>query len=95
MGVTGQPRGGDLLAASQRFARRPGFLSRLIAPGFHKLLDKLDAGMERGSVLGHLPDGNTRLIGGRAPGFEAEVTIHNWRALLRAATGGSVNSSTN
>tara|TARA_B100001179_G_scaffold231000_1_gene219846 strand:+ start:1060 stop:2316 length:1257 start_codon:yes stop_codon:yes gene_type:complete len=90
MGVTGQPRGGDLLAASQRFARRPGFLSRLIAPGFHKLLDKLDAGMERGSVLGHLPDGNTRLIGGRAPGFEAEVTIHNWRALLRAATGGSV-----
>ncbi len=90
MGVTGQPRGGDLLAASQRFKRRPGFLSRLLAPGFHKLLDKLDAGMERGTVLARLPDGNTRLIGGRAPGFEAEVHLHNWRALLRAATGGSV-----
>ena len=90
MGVTGQPRGSDLLAASQRFERRPGFLSRLLAPGFHKLLDRLDAGMDRGAVLGRLPDGNTRLIGSRAPGFEAEVHIHNWRALLRAATGGSV-----
>lgn len=90
MGVTDQSRGSDLLAASQRFERRPGFLSRLLAPGFHKLLDRLDAGMERGAVLGRLPDGSTRLIGGRAPGFEAEITIHNWRTLLRVATGGSV-----
>ena len=90
MGVTDQSRGSDLLAASQRFVRRPGFLSRLLAPGFHKLPDKLDAGMERGAVLGRLPDGITRLIGGRAPGFEAEITIHNWRTLLRVATGGSV-----
>lgn len=90
MGVTGQPRGSDLLAASQRFEKRPGLLSRLLAPGFHKLLDRMDAGMERGAVFGRLPDGSTRLIGGRAPGFEAEVTIHNWRALLRVATGGSV-----
>ena len=90
MGVTHQSRGSDLLAASQRFVRRPGFLSRILAPGFHKLLDKLDAGMERGAVLGRLPDGSTRLIGGRAPGFEAEITIHNWRTLLRVATGGSV-----
>ena len=52
MGVTHQSRGSDLLAASQRFVRRPGFLSRILAPGFHKLLDKLDAGMERGAVLG-------------------------------------------
>ena len=41
-------------------------------------------------MLGRLPDGSTRLIGGRAPGFEAEITIHNWRTLLRVATGGSV-----
>ncbi len=90
MGVTENQRGGDLLAASQRFERRPGFFSRFLAPGFHKLLDKLDAGMERGAVLGRLPDGSTRVIGGRAPGFEAEITIHNWRTLLRVATGGSV-----
>ena len=90
MGVTGQPRGGDLLAASQRFEKQPGFLSRLLAPGFHKLIDRMDAGLEKGSVLGRLPDGSTRLIGGRGPGFEAEVSIHNWRALMRVATGGSV-----
>ena len=90
MGVTGQPRGSDLLAASQRFERRPGFLSRLLAPGFHKLLDRIDAGMEKGALLGRLPDGSARLLGGREPGYEAEVRIHDWRALLRVATGGSV-----
>lgn len=90
MGVTGQPRGSDLLAASERFEKRPGFLSRLLAPGFHKLLDRMDAGMARGAVLGRLPDGTTRLLGGRAPGYEAEISIHNWRALVRVATGGSV-----
>lgn len=46
--------------------------------------------MARGAVLGRLPDGTTRLLGGRAPGFEAEIDIHNWRALVRVATGGSV-----
>ena len=90
MGVTGHSRGGDLLTASERFARGPGLLSRLLAPGFQKLLDRMDAGLEAGSVRGQLPDGSTRVLGGRAPGFEAEVTIHNWRALLRVATGGSV-----
>ena len=56
MGVTGQPRGGELLAASQRFERRPGFLSRLLAPGFHKLLDKMDekVNLNGGAIaLGH------------------------------------------
>ena len=90
MGVTGQSRGSDLLAVSERFEKRPGFLSRLLAPGFHKLLDRMDAGLEKGAVLGRLPDGTTRLLGGRAPGYEAEVHIHNWRALVRVATGGSV-----
>ena len=90
MGVSENQRGGDLLAASQRFERRPGLLTRLLAPGFHKLLDKMDAGIARGSVFGRLPDGSTRMLGGRAPGFEAEVTIHNWPALVRVATGGSV-----
>ncbi|KPM25284.1 cyclopropane-fatty-acyl-phospholipid synthase [Citromicrobium sp. RCC1885] len=90
MGVSENQRGGDLLAASQRFERKPGIFARLLAPGFHKLLDKMDEGIARGAVLGRLPDGSTRLLGGRSPGFEAEVTIHNWRALVRVATGGSV-----
>ncbi|GAB5347409.1 class I SAM-dependent methyltransferase [Alteriqipengyuania sp. 357] len=90
MGVTGQSRGGDLLAASERFARHRGLFSRLLAPGFHKLLDRLDSGIVKGSVRARLPDGSTRLLGGQGPGFEAEVTVHNWRALVRMATGGSV-----
>jgi len=37
-----------------------------------------------------LPDGSTRKLGGRAPGFQALVTLNSYRALLRLATGGSV-----
>ena len=89
MNGEGTVRGGALLEAGQRFGSKPGVLSRLFAGGFHKLLDRIDTGLERGSITGHLPDGTTRLLGGRAPGFDAEVTIRDWRALLRLATGGS------
>lgn len=37
-----------------------------------------------------LPDGSTRLLGGRAPGFDAEVHLRSYRALVRLATSGSV-----
>ncbi len=36
------------------------------------------------------PTVNTRLLGGRAPGFDAEITLNDWRGLLRLATAGSV-----
>ncbi|MCB2088805.1 MAG: class I SAM-dependent methyltransferase [Sphingomonadaceae bacterium] len=83
-------RGGELIAGGAKFARGAGWLARLFAPGFHKLLYRLDAGMEQGSLLGQLPDGTTRMLGGRAPGFEAEVTLHDWRGLLRLASNGSI-----
>jgi cyclopropane-fatty-acyl-phospholipid synthase len=47
-------------------------------------------GLARGSIEATLPDGSTRLLGGRAPGFQAVVVLRNMRALLRLATGGSV-----
>jgi len=53
-------------------------------------LDRIAAGIARGSIEAVLPDGSTRLLGGAAPGFEAKVAIKDWRALLRLATGGSV-----
>lgn len=37
-----------------------------------------------------LPGGETRLLGGRLPGFDAVVEVRSWRALLRLATAGSV-----
>ncbi len=84
------PRGSTLLEAGQRFGFAPGVLARLLAPGFRKLLDRIDRGLEAGAILGHLPDGTVRRLGGRRPGFEAEVHIRDWRALVRLATAGSV-----
>ncbi|MBO9518990.1 MAG: class I SAM-dependent methyltransferase [Porphyrobacter sp.] len=83
-------RGSVLLDAGQRFGFSPGFVARLFAPGFHKLLDLIDRGIENGVIKGRLPDGTTRTLGGRNPGFESEVHIRDWRALLRFGTGGSV-----
>lgn len=83
-------RGAGLLAVAQRFERSPGIWARLFAPGFHRVLDRIDDGLASGSITGHLPDGTTRILGGRNPGFEAEVIIHDWRALMRLATNGSI-----
>ncbi|MFL0356429.1 class I SAM-dependent methyltransferase [Erythrobacter sp. GH1-10] len=83
-------RGEPLLSGGARFAPQPGFFSRIFAPGFRNILDKVDAGLERGSMTAHLPDGTTRVLGGRSPGFEVEIRLKDWRALLRLATSGSV-----
>ncbi len=83
-------RGTGLLEGAARFESAPGLLARLLAPGFGKLLDRIDRGLAQGSITGHLPDGTTRLLGGRAPGFDAVIHLHSWRALVRLATNGSV-----
>lgn len=83
-------RGGQLLNAGERFAAQPGLLSRLIAPGFRAMLDRVDTGLAVGSLLAHLPDGTTRVLGEHAPGFDAEIALRDWRSLLRLATGGVI-----
>ena len=90
MRAEGIGRGASLLSAGARFERSPGWVARLIAPGFHKVLDRIDAGLESGTIMGRLPDGSTRMLGGRAPGFVAEVDLRDWRALVRLATNGSI-----
>ncbi|MEO1044820.1 MAG: cyclopropane-fatty-acyl-phospholipid synthase family protein [Pseudomonadota bacterium] len=65
-------------------------IERLIGRGFHKALDRIDAGLEAGRLEAHLPDGTHRLLGGRGDGPTAEVTITNWRALMRLGHSGSV-----
>lgn len=67
-----------------------GLLARAFAGGFHRILDRIDEGLSTGSLTGHLPDGTTRLLGGRGPGFDVVVNLRDWRALIRLATGGSV-----
>lgn len=68
----------------------PPPLARAVAPVFHRLLDRIDRGLETGAIEAVLPDGTRRLLGGRAAGPVAIVTVRRWRALVRLATAGSV-----
>lgn len=83
-------RGKDLVEGGQPLALVPRWLGRFWSGGFNRLLDRVDAGLVEGTVRVCLPDGTTRQLGGRAPGFAAEAHVHDWRALLRLATAGSV-----
>lgn len=63
---------------------------RLFAPLFHRLLDRIDAGLTQGAIEATLPDGRKRLLGGCGrDGPVAVVELRRWRALLRLMTGGS------
>lgn len=83
-------RGAELVAGSRKIGIGPQWLARLWSGGIDRVLDGIAGGLARGSIEAVLPDGSTRLLGGRAPGFAARVQIKDWRALLRLATGGSV-----
>ncbi|PKP98523.1 MAG: SAM-dependent methyltransferase [Alphaproteobacteria bacterium HGW-Alphaproteobacteria-13] len=86
-------RGGELLRADRAY-RSGGALARLMARApaglFHRLLDRIDMGLDRGSIEGHLPDGSVRLLGGRGKGPAAVVHMASWAALVRLAVSGSV-----
>lgn len=83
-------RGRELLDGAQRFAHKPGFFARLIAPGFGKILDRIDRALTSGAIHGTLPDGTSCELGGHAPGFECTVELRSWNALIRLASNGSV-----
>ncbi|AXB76884.1 cyclopropane-fatty-acyl-phospholipid synthase family protein [Novosphingobium sp. P6W] len=83
-------RGGDLVEGGRRIGAGPQWLARLWSGGVQKILDRIDRGLQTGSIMATLPGGETRLLGGRNAGFDAVVDLKKWRALLRLATGGSV-----
>jgi cyclopropane-fatty-acyl-phospholipid synthase len=83
-------RGGELVGGGRAIGVGPQWLARLWSGGVHQILDRIDAGLQRGSITATLPGGETRLLGGREPGFDAIVELRSWRALLRLATSGSV-----
>ncbi len=82
-------RGTHLAAAGQRGRGGIGLFARLTAGGFGRVLDRIDRGLEAGSLLATLPDGTKRMLGARAPGPDAEIELRHLNALLRLATGGS------
>jgi cyclopropane-fatty-acyl-phospholipid synthase len=83
-------RGRHLVSADKSFATGGGLLARLLAGRFHRILDRIDAGLERGAIRVTLPDGRRRRLGGRAPGPEPVVRLHSWNSLARLITSGSV-----
>jgi cyclopropane-fatty-acyl-phospholipid synthase len=85
-----QARGRHLVAADKGFATGGGLLARLLAGGFHHVLDRVDRGLACGAIEATLPDGSTRRLGGRAAGPEPVVRLHSWSALARLMTSGSV-----
>ncbi|QUT07407.1 class I SAM-dependent methyltransferase [Sphingobium phenoxybenzoativorans] len=82
-------RGRHLVKAGSRFATGGGTFAHLWAGSFHRILDRIDAGLEQGMLEAWLPDGGFRMLGGRAPGPACEVRLRSWRALVRLATSGS------
>lgn len=79
-----------ITSRGRNLARRTGFIQRMTAKPFGMMLDRIDAGLVLGSLEVALPDGTTRILGGRGSGPHAVVTIHRWRALVRLARSGSV-----
>ena len=57
---------------------------------FAAILDRIDRGLEAGTINVFLPDGSSVILGGRGLGPVAEVHLNNWRALKRLVRGGSI-----
>jgi len=83
-------RGAELVAGGRSIGFGPRWLARAWSGGVHRILDRIDAGLARGTIEVTLPDGTTRLLGGRAQGFVGAVKLNQSRALMRLATAGSV-----
>ena len=82
-------RGTHLVAGGRTFVAAGSWLARLFAGSFAAVVERIDRGLAEGSLLARLPDGSMRMLGGRADGPSAEIDLHDWRAIVRLATGGS------
>ncbi len=86
MNASNQNIGRHLPRETEFQAGSGGFLVR----GLNRLLDRIDAGLDEGSIEGQLPDGGRRILGGRRAGPVAEMNIRSWHALRRIAWSGSI-----
>ena len=66
------------------------WMQRRIGALFHRIVDRVDAGLAVGQIDVFLPDGRFRVLGGRDAGPSCTVIIRRWRALVRLAHSGSV-----
>jgi cyclopropane-fatty-acyl-phospholipid synthase len=70
--------------------RERGLIARATSRVFHRILDRIDAGIEAGALEAVLPDGTFRVLGGRSEGPLVHVNLNSWRALIRLGQSGSV-----
>jgi cyclopropane-fatty-acyl-phospholipid synthase len=70
--------------------QRQGWAARIASRFFHRILDRIDAGIEAGVLEAVLPDGTFRVLGGRGEGPRVHVNLNDWRALIRLGQSGSV-----
>ena len=90
MNTESPKRGAHLLDSRKRLGTGGGWLSRLAAPGFHGILDRIDRGLDHGTIEGQLPDGTVRVLGGRGEGPLAQIHLRSWKSLLRLVSAGSI-----
>jgi cyclopropane-fatty-acyl-phospholipid synthase len=83
-------RGAHLVHGDRGFTTGGGLVARLAAPAFARLLDRIDAQLERGGIDVTLPAGDRRRLGFHAPGPTARVELRSWMALVRLGLSGSV-----
>ncbi len=83
-------RGDHLVHADRGFATGAGWIGKLAAPTFARVLDQLHQRLATGGIETTLPDGSKRRIGFHADGHVAVVRLNSWMALVRLATSGSV-----
>lgn len=89
MNVERTNRGRRAVAPRGKRARAIETVLNPFAALFHTFLDRMDAAIVDGAIEASLPDGTTRLLGGRRPGPNPVVHLHSWRALISLAAGGS------
>ncbi|MDG5487439.1 cyclopropane-fatty-acyl-phospholipid synthase [Sphingomonas sp. BGYR3] len=68
---------------------RPQGAFALLRPVLAAAIDRIDRGLAAGRIDLTLPDGERRMLGGRAPGPNVVLTLSDWRAIARLVAGGS------
>lgn len=89
MNVERGNRGRRVVAPRGKRARAFDTLLTPFAALFHHFLDRMNVAIVDGAIEANLPDGTTRLLGGRRPGPHPVVHLRSWRALISLAAGGS------
>jgi cyclopropane-fatty-acyl-phospholipid synthase len=83
-------RGRHLVSGGWNISAVGQWLAHLFAGSFDRIVDRIDRGLESGTIHATLPDGAHRTVGGRGEGPVARIHLRSWNALIRLGTAGSI-----